>query len=42
MANDPSMTITSTAPASEGSDNTSREGKTIPRRKQVQYKVSFY
>ena len=29
MANDPSMTITSTAPASEGSDNTSREGKTV-------------
>ena len=31
MANGPSMTITSTAPASEGSDNTSREGKTIPQ-----------
>ena len=31
MTNDPSMTIISTAPASEGSDNTSREGKTIPQ-----------
>ncbi len=31
MTNDPSMTITSTAPAPEGSDSTSREGKTIPR-----------
>lgn len=30
MTNDPSMTITSTAPAPEGSDSTSREGKTIP------------
>ena len=29
MTNDPSMTIISTAPASEGSDNTSREGKTV-------------
>lgn len=26
----PSMTITSTIPAPEGSDSTSREGKTIP------------
>ncbi len=31
MTNDPSMTITSTTPAPEGSDSTSREGKTIPR-----------
>ena len=31
MTNAPSTTITSTAPASEGSDNTSREGKTIPQ-----------
>ena len=31
MTNDPSMTITSTNPAPEGSDDTSREGKTIPR-----------
>ena len=30
MTNDPNMTITSTAPAPEGSDSTSREGKTIP------------
>ena len=30
MTNDPSMTITSTAPAPEGSDSTSREGKTAP------------
>ena len=30
MTNDPSMTITSTIPAPEGSDSTSREGKTIP------------
>ena len=30
MTNDPSMTITSTAPASEGADSTSREGNTIP------------
>ena len=30
MTNDPSMTITSTAPAPEGSYSTSREGKTIP------------
>ena len=30
MTNDPSMTITSAAPTPEGSDNTSREGKTIP------------
>ena len=30
MTNDPSMTITSTTPAPEGSDSTSREGKTIP------------
>ena len=30
MTNNPSMTITSTAPAPEGSDSTSREGKTIP------------
>ncbi len=30
MTNDPSMTIISTTPAPEGSDNTSREGKTIP------------
>ena len=30
MTNDPSMTITSTTPAPEGSDNTSRKGKTIP------------
>ena len=29
MTNDPSMTITSTTPAPEGSDSTSREGKTI-------------
>ena len=31
MTNDPSMTITSTTPAPEGSDSTSRECKTIPR-----------
>ena len=31
MTNDPSMTITSTIPAPEGSDSTSREGKTVPR-----------
>ena len=31
MTNDPSMTISNTAPAPEGSDSTSREGKTIPR-----------
>ena len=31
MTNDPSMTITSTAPAPEGSDSTSREGKTFLR-----------
>lgn len=31
MTNDPSMTITSTTPAPEGSDSTSREGKTILR-----------
>lgn len=30
MTNDPSMTITSTTPAPEGSDSTSRKGKTIP------------
>ena len=30
MTYDPSMTITSTIPAPEGSDSTSREGKTIP------------
>ena len=30
MTNDPSMTITSTIPVPEGSDGTSREGKTIP------------
>ena len=32
MTNDPSMTITSTSttPAPEGSDSTSRKGKTIP------------
>ena len=30
MTNDPSMMITSTTPAPEGSDSTSREGKTIP------------
>ena len=30
MTNDPSMTITSAAPIPEGSDNTSRGGKTIP------------
>ena len=30
MTNDPSMTITSTIPASEVDDSTSREGKTIP------------
>ena len=30
MTNDPSMTITSTTPAPEVSDNTSREGKTLP------------
>ncbi len=30
MTNDPSMTITSAAPTPEGSDNTSREGKTFP------------
>ena len=30
MTNDPSMTITSTAPAPEGSDRISRESKTIP------------
>ena len=29
MTNDPSMTNTSTTPAPEGSDSTSREGKTI-------------
>lgn len=31
MTNDPSMTITSITPAPEGTDNTSRECKTIPR-----------
>ena len=30
MTNDPSMTITSTIPASEVGGSTSREGKTIP------------
>ena len=30
MTNDPSMTITSTAPASEGADSTSKEGNTLP------------
>ena len=30
MTYDPSMTITSTIPAPEGSNSTSREGKTIP------------
>ena len=30
MTNDPSMTNTSTTPALEGSDSTSREGKAIP------------
>ena len=30
MTNDPSMTITSTAPAPEGSDSTSKESNTIP------------
>ena len=30
MTNDPSTTNTSTIPASEGIDSTSREGKTIP------------
>ena len=30
MPNAPSMTITRTAPAPEGSDRTSRESKTIP------------
>ena len=30
MTNDPSMTITSTIPAPEVGDSTSREGKTIP------------
>ena len=30
MTYDPSMTITSTTPTPEGSDSTSREGKTIP------------
>ena len=30
MTNDPSMTITSTTPAPEESDSTSRKGKTIP------------
>ena len=30
MTNDPSMTITSTAPVPEGADSTSREGNTVP------------
>ena len=30
MTNDPSMTITSTTPAPEGADSTSRECSTIP------------
>ena len=30
MTNDPSMTITSTAPAPEGADRTSREDNAIP------------
>ena len=30
MTNDPSMAITSTAPASEGADSTSRGGSTVP------------
>lgn len=30
MTYDPSMTITRTIPAPEGSDSTSREGKAIP------------
>ena len=30
MTNDPSMAITSTAPASEGADSTSKEGNTLP------------
>ena len=30
MTNDPSMTITSVAPAPEVGDSTSREGKTLP------------
>lgn len=30
MTNDPSMTITSTIPAPDVGDSTSREGKTIP------------
>ena len=30
MTNDPSMTFTSTTPAPEGSNGTSREGKTCP------------
>ena len=30
MTNDPSMTITSTAPAPEVGDSTNREGKTVP------------
>ena len=30
MTNNPSMTITGTAPASEGADSTSREGNTVP------------
>ena len=30
MTNDPSMTLTSTAPASEGADSTSKEGNTLP------------
>ena len=31
MTNDPSMTITSTIPAPEGADSTSKEGSTIPQ-----------
>ena len=30
MTNDPSMTITSTAPVPEGADSTSKEGNTLP------------
>ena len=30
MTNDPSMTITSAAPAPEGADSTNKEGNTIP------------
>ena len=42
MTYDPSMTITSTIPAPEGSDSTSREGKAIPLPVMESKRTSYY